>query len=262
MKTKGLKNLVLTVTQDQVEQMSVPKTILFHLLPGVLVLMFDIIAAPFLEQLGFPLILTLILADLIILIPVELSILIYMSKKENNNFNLKELIPYFEPLSPKKFIGFFVLVFIWAFIINMLMVPVTAFLAENVFAWMPEVFFSSDQATLMTTDFTQYSQTSLMIVLILAIMGIGIGVPIVEELYFRGFLMSRISRYSVWTPVITVALWALYHFWAPWSFLAYLLAFIPIAFVVLKTKNLYIAIIGHMLANLMLVLSLVPLMLG
>ena len=101
-----------------------------------------------------------------------------------------------------------------------------------------------------------------MIVLILAIVGIGIGVPIVEELYFRGYLMSRISRFSTWASVITVALWALYHFWAPWSFLGYLLAFIPIAFVVLKTKNLYIAIIGHMLANLILVMSFVPLMLG
>ena len=254
--------MVLTVTQDQVEQMSVPKSILFHLFPGVLVLIFDIAAAPVVEQLGFPLIFTLILANLLILIPVELSILLYMSKKENNNFNLKELIPYFEPLSLKKFLGLFGLIFIWAFLINMLMFPVTAFLAENVFAWMPEVFFSNEQATIMATDFSLYTQTNLMIVLILAILGIGIGVPIVEELYFRGFLMSRISRFTIWAPVITVALWGVYHFWAPWSFLAYLLAFIPIAFVVLKTKNLYIAIIGHMLANLFLVLSLVPLMLG
>jgi len=127
---------------------------------------------------------------------------------------------------------------------------------------MPEVFFSNEQTTIMTTDFSVYSQNNLMIVIILAILGIGIGVPIVEELYFRGYLMSRISRFSIWASVITIALWAFYHFWAPWSFLTYLLAFIPIAFVVLKTKNLYIAIIGHMMANLMLVMSLVPLMLS
>jgi membrane protease YdiL (CAAX protease family) len=254
--------MVLTVTQDQVEQMFIPKSILFHLFPGLFVVLFDIAVAPIVEQLGFPLIFTLILANLLILIPVELTILLYMSKKENDNFNLKELIPYFEPLPLKKFLGLFCLIFIWAFLINMLMFPVTTFLSENVFAWMPEVFFSNEQATIMATDFSLYSQTNLMIVLILAILGIGIGVPIVEELYFRGFLMSRISRFSIWTPVISVGLWAFYHFWAPWSFLTYLLAFIPIAFVVLKAKNLYLSITGHILANLMLVMSLAPLMLG
>ena len=254
--------MVLTVSPDQVEQMSIPKSILLHLFPGVLIFIFDILAAPFVEQLGFPTILTLILANLVILIPVELAILLYMSKKENDNYNIKELIPYFEPLSLKNFIGLIILTFIWAFLVNMLMFPVTVFLSKNVFAWMPEVFFSNDPATLETMDFTQYSQINLIIVLILAFLGIGIGVPIVEELYFRGYLMSRVSRFSIWASVITVALWAFYHFWAPWSFLAYLLAFIPVAFVVLKTKNLYIAIIGHMVANLFLVISLVPLMLG
>ena len=254
--------MVFTVSPDQAEQMSLPKSALLHLFPGVLIIIFDIIAAPFVEQLGFPLLLTLILADLIILIPVELAVLLYMSKKENNNFNLRELIPYFEPLPPKNFLGLLILTFIWAFLINMLMFPVSAFLSENIFVWMPEVFFSNDPAILEGMDFSQYPQTNLMIVLILAIAGIGIGVPIVEELYFRGYLMSRISRFGIWASVITVALWSLYHLWAPWSFFAYLLAFIPLAFVVLKTKNLYIAIVGHMLANLMLVMSFVPLMLG
>ena len=59
-----------------------------------------------------------------------------------------------EPLSLKIFIGLFILTFIWAFLINMLIFPVTAFLSENFFAWMPEVFFSNDQATLATMDFT------------------------------------------------------------------------------------------------------------
>ncbi|MHA2290507.1 MAG: CPBP family intramembrane glutamic endopeptidase [Promethearchaeota archaeon] len=227
----------------------------------MLILIFDILAAPFVEELGFPVLLTLILADFIILIPVELAVLLYMSQKENSNFKIKELIPYFEPLPLKNFIGYFLLIFVWAFLVNMVMFPVTTFLSENVFDWMPEVFFSNDPAILEAMDFTQYSQTNLLIVLLLAILGIGIGVPIVEELYFRGYLMSRISRFSVWASVITVALWALYHFWAPWSFFVYLFAFIPVAFVVLKTKNLYIAILGHIVANLFLVFSLAPLML-
>ncbi|UCE14507.1 MAG: hypothetical protein JSV04_04845, partial [Candidatus Heimdallarchaeota archaeon] len=159
--------MVLTVSQDQVVQMSLPKSISLHLFPGILIFIFDIIASPFVEQVGFPTILTLILADLIILIPVELVILLYMSKKENDNFNIKDLIPYFEPISLKDFAGLFVITFVWAFLINMLLFPVTTFLSENIFAWMPEVFFSNDPATLETVDFTQYSETNLLIVLIL-----------------------------------------------------------------------------------------------
>lgn len=261
-RTQDGTTMALTIVPDQVEPMSVPKSILLHLFPGVLILVFNILLAPFVVQSGFPALLTLILADLIILVPVELGLLFYMSKKENNNYNLKELIPYFEPLSLKSYIGFIVVTFIWAFLINMLMFPVTSFLSENIFDWMPDVFFSTDPATLEIFDPTQYSQLNLLIVLILALIGTGIAVPIVEELYFRGYLMSRISRFAIWTPVINVALWSLYHFWSPWSFFAYLLGFIPVAFVVLKTKNVYISIIGHMIANLFLVISFVPLMLG
>ena len=102
----------LKVNQDQVEQMTIQKSILFHLFPGVLVFIFDIIAAPIVEQLGFPILFTLILADLLILIPTELIILFYISKKENKNFNIKNLIPYFEPLPLKTFLGFLIIVFI------------------------------------------------------------------------------------------------------------------------------------------------------
>ena len=254
--------MALTITPDQVEPMSVPKSIILHLLPGILILIFNILLEPFVVQLGFPTILTLILVDLIILVPFELGFLLYISKKENSNYNLKELIPYFESVPAKSFIGFVIITFIWAFLVNMLMFPVTNFLSENIFSWMPEVFFSTDPIRLETFDPTQYNQLNLVIVLILALIGTGISVPIVEELYFRGYLMSRISRFVIWTPVINVALWSLYHFWSPWSFFAYLIGFIPVAYAVLKTKNVYISIIGHMIANLFLVISFISLMLG
>ena len=79
--------MVLAITKDQVEQMAIPKSIVLHLFPGIFIVIFDILAAPFVEELGFPTLLTLILADLLILIPIELAILLYMSKRENKIFS-------------------------------------------------------------------------------------------------------------------------------------------------------------------------------
>ena len=104
--------MALTITPDQVEPMSISKSILLHLFPGVLILIFNILLEPFVVQLGFPTILTLILVDLLILVPFELGFLFYMSKKENNNYNIKELVPYFESLPLKSYIVFVAITFI------------------------------------------------------------------------------------------------------------------------------------------------------
>jgi AcrR family transcriptional regulator len=40
---------------------------------------------------------------------------------------------------------------------------------------------------------------------------------VVEELYFRGYLLPRISRFGGWAPVINCCLFALYHFWQPFN---------------------------------------------
>ena len=36
----------------------------------------------------------------------------------------------------------------------------------------------------------------------------GIAVPVVEELYFRGFLLPRLSRLGIWAPILEMALFA------------------------------------------------------
>jgi hypothetical protein len=39
----------------------------------------------------------------------------------------------------------------------------------------------------------------------------------VEEYYFRGYLLPRLSRFGSLAPVINVALFSLYHFFTPWQ---------------------------------------------
>jgi len=41
--------------------------------------------------------------------------------------------------------------------------------------------------------------------------------PLVEELYFRGYLLPRLHRFGIWAPLINISLFAAYHLWKPWT---------------------------------------------
>jgi membrane protease YdiL (CAAX protease family) len=244
-----------------VDQIPLVNALILHLLPGVLIVIFDIIFFPIVESANFPTLFTLILANLIILIPFELGFLIYASKKNHNSFNVLESVPLREKLPALHFIAYVAGLFVWGLLVFMLFMPVNSVLADF-FTWMPEGFFSTDIDNLQDIDFkATYSSTTLLIVLTVSLVVNGIGVPVVEELYFRGYLLPRISRFLVFAPLINVTLWALYHFWAPWTIVANIFVFFPAAYIVLRTRNVYISIIGHGLSNIFLVISLVPLML-
>jgi hypothetical protein len=73
--------------------------------------------------------------------------------------------------------------------------------------------------------------------------------PIIEEVYFRGYLLPRLSRFGFWAPVIHSALFALFHFWTPWLVVARVLSFLPIAYAVQWKRNIYIGMIAHVLGN-------------
>ena len=47
--------------------------------------------------------------------------------------------------------------------------------------------------------------------------------PWVEELYFRGYLLPRISRYGAWAPLLGGLFFALYHGWQWYGFVTVLL---------------------------------------
>jgi uncharacterized protein len=77
----------------------------------------------------------------------------------------------------------------------------------------------------------------------------GVAAPIVEELYFRGYLMPRISRFGWKTPILEDVLFALYHIWQPWAYVIILLTMISYIAPVFRKRNIYIGIWAHMSLN-------------
>lgn len=75
-------------------------------------------------------------------------------------------------------------------------------------------------------------------------------IPLTEELYFRGYLLPRMPAGSkVWASVFHSALFALYHTWTPWMFVARTLGVLPLIYIVRKKENIYLGIIAHIILN-------------
>jgi len=73
--------------------------------------------------------------------------------------------------------------------------------------------------------------------------------PLVEELYFRGYLLPRLERFGVWAPLLNVSLFAVYHLWKPWDVLSVTLTLLPMGYAVWRTRDIRIGIATHIAIN-------------
>jgi membrane protease YdiL (CAAX protease family) len=71
---------------------------------------------------------------------------------------------------------------------------------------------------------------------------------------------SRASAF--WAAPIHAFLFALFHVWTPWLVVARTVALIPFTLIVQRTRNIYIAIIMHMIINVLDLTAGVMLLLG
>jgi membrane protease YdiL (CAAX protease family) len=74
--------------------------------------------------------------------------------------------------------------------------------------------------------------------------------PVVEEMYFRGYLLPRISRFGAWAPLLNTVLFSLYHFFNPFGFVSRILEFLPLAYAAWWKRNIYVSMTVHVLFNL------------
>lgn len=224
------------------EQHSVGKTIALHLVPGALITAFYAVAAPVVRGFGLPSLTAIFLAIVFVLIPFELGYLFYAARR--NGTTLGGVVRYREPVSRWRFVSLVVLLFVWAGIGTGLAVPLEGAIREDVFSFLPGWF-------LLQEDFSRYSGAALAITLVLGVIVNGIAAPITEELYFRGYLLPRISRFGTWAPLINTVLFSLYHFFTPWQNVGRILGLLPMVYAVWWKRSIYISMAVHVLGNLL-----------
>src|SRR5215203_4478969 len=228
------------------EQHSVARTLVLHLLPGTLILVFFVAIAPLVVGgLGFPPVMGVYLAILFVLIPFELGYLIYQARK--NGTSLGNIVLYRQPVPRGQFVLLVIALFVGGSLIGGLITPVDFIVKQNLFSWLPQqydVFYG------LYGGVGRFSTLALLVMWVFGVLVDVIVAPVVEEMYFRGYLLPRISRFGAWAPLLNTVLFSLYHFFNPFGFVSRIGSFLPVVYGAWWKRNIYVSLTVHFLFNL------------
>jgi membrane protease YdiL (CAAX protease family) len=213
--------------------------------PATMVLLFYIGALNYRDSI--PPLLSFILIMIFVLLPFELFIILRASKNEHGKYDLKSALIYNNKIAPRKLLTkAFLLFFIAGAVATLVGNLETRFMTSTAFRFVPEYFKMDD----FINQTTQYPSTTILLTCILYAVANVFVLPVIEELYFRGYLMPRIERFGLLAPICITVLFSLYHFWAPWANIMRIFAIFPYTYSVYKNKNIYIGIMVHCAINL------------
>jgi membrane protease YdiL (CAAX protease family) len=215
-----------------------------HILPGALTTAAFVALKPLFDPSGYPSLLAFLLAVALVDLPVLLGVMLAAGKKRNGRYSLQGVVLYRDKLSWRTFALVFVGAFVVVYLLMMLVSPLSNVLAEHVFSWLPDWMLLEEQ-----TQYQAYARTPLLATFGLQLVLTGVILPWVEELYFRGYLLPRLSRYGRWTPLLGGLFFALYHVWQLFSFPTLFLLGTALAVVVWWKRDIRISIALHVFAN-------------
>jgi hypothetical protein len=262
-----------------VEQHSLARSVTLHLLPGLLGLFFYFVAVPLLSRAELPSGLAAHLAITFVVIPCQLVVLLNAAWQPNGALSFRSVVlnrddasigKQFvlvvrnrEFVSISKAFVFAAGLAVWTGLAVIATPLVDVYLSVAWDMTLPFEQLLNRHATVLTwfawlpfdglfwaSPFGHLQEHNQRLILPLATISIGLVFPVVEELYFRGFLMPRQSRLGFAAPLVSGVLSALYLFMLPWEFPARLLTLLPIAWAVWVTKNLYLGMVARVVGPL------------
>lgn len=227
------------------EQHSLGRSLLLHILPGVFILVLFVTGVPLVARLGLPPLFAMVTFGIPFGLGFQIWHLFAEGKKRNGRASLAGIVLYRQPVPLWQYFLLVPLFFILGFLIDGLAAPLKSALVNSM-PWLPQWFEMRDASLLAA-----YPRTALIITFACAALFNGIAAPIVEELYFRGYLMPRLSRFGRWTPVLETALFTIYHFWQPYYWITQFLFMLPVVSAVYWKRNVKLGILIHMALNLL-----------
>ncbi len=254
-----MTTLVSSLSQqdESIDELSMSKMIVLHLAPGSLITLAYFGIGSLFAGWGLPQPLALLTTMLLVTLPLESGFLLYQGWKRNKRLSLEGVIQFREPISRRLLVVLTFSLLVWAAFASTLLAPVDEAVRGALFAWWP--------ASLNASDFIQ--QMDLYSPLVL--WGVAIGslianiiVPVVEEFYFRGYLLPRMIHCGWLAPFYSLLLFSLYHFWIPWQNPSRLVALLPVILVVFHCRNVKLSICVHVLLNSLGSLALIGVVMG
>jgi len=222
------------------QQLSKTRAVLFHLYPGVIITVCFALLTPLFLNYQLPPQFSILLIIAIVAVPL-LLLHINRAKKEEQKDKLTQINGYYNKLTTTRLILCIAGLVMFMFFIWGITQPLNKIITEKLFTWLP--------AWYTVQDFTGYSKKIIVVTLIFNLAINGILAPIVEEYYFRGYLLPRMAAWGKWSFVVNAILFSLYHFWQPHVYLTLLIALLPLSWLVWKTRDLRVGIYTHCALN-------------
>jgi len=222
------------------QQLTKTQTIVFHLYPGIFIAIFFSLLTPFLLQYNLPPQFSILIVIALVAIPLLVWHL-SKSRREEHKQRITDVNGYQSRISTAKLILYISGLVIFMFLIWGVTQPLNKIVAEKLFRWLPSWY--------TVQDFSGYGKQAVLITLVLNLLLNGIIAPLIEEYYFRGYLLPRMAVWGKWAFVVNAILFSFYHFWQPYVYLTLLIALLPLSWAVWKTKDLRVGIYTHCALN-------------
>jgi membrane protease YdiL (CAAX protease family) len=239
-----------------IRQLSTSVLIALHIVPGALMTAAFVAFAPIAAAAGLPPIAALVAAIGIVLVPVELGILAWAARREG--VTLGGAITYRRPIAVRRAAWLVPMLILLGFLGFGLHQAIEPGLIQGWFSWLPDWYVTPIQMDRVG----DYGATAWIVTLAAYLALNGFLGPIVEELYFRGFLLPRMERFGRWAPLVNVTLFSVYHFWSPWQIVARVLGIGPTVYAVQRTRSVYVGMAVHCFLNTLSVVLVTSMILG
>jgi uncharacterized protein len=217
-------------------------SIALHILPGAITLAIYLLLRRPVASAGYPSLVALNLAILVGLIPTVAAILLYSGYRQNGRISLQGVLLYREPIRFRIYLVNVLLVFGASIVLITLIGEkfVSPLLKTALFSWVPTVDWGLGGG---------YSKPVLIASYALVAVAATVCEPIVEELYFRGFLLPRMGYSGRWTVPLHSFLYALFHLWYPWRVVTLAVGISPLVYAVRRTRNIYVGLTVHLMLD-------------
>ncbi len=221
---------------------STRKLIFLHLFPGIALSIMYIFFSKVGILAGYPKIVILGFSIISSTIPIELGYLFYVAKKEEGTFNIFKILGLKGKLKVKEYILYSLSLILVGGILLIALKPLSNYLLKTVFSWIPS-WYNFDQ------DLSQFSKYYIIIAILVSFFIMTLIAPIIEELYFRGFLLARMKWMGKYSVLFNVVLFSVYHFYTPWLIMTKIATMLPLYYFVYKKDSLKLGIAVHCLAQ-------------
>lgn len=219
-------------------------TVLLHLFPGAACVSVYLALAPAAMTLGWPPLLTSCLCALAVMAPLELGHLLLIGRRQTGRWGLRGAVDLPAPMKAWKFVAIVAAALVATIVIYAMSQPLDLWFHRQIMPYLPSWYDYGNLAS-----YRHLAPRVLAATLVARFVADVVVVAGVEELYFRGYLLSRIPAPGWLAPFVSAALFAIYHFWQPYNWPSIFCFTLPMIWAVAWFKDVRLSIATHILLN-------------